>query len=361
MKYQLKTRQICLFFIAFLPVTKLFMMPSILAQNAREDLWISATVCLFFNFITLSFLICACKKAKTTFFELLENNFGKIGAKIILLFYFVFFMLKAILPLGEQKDYVELTLYTLMPSKLYFLPFFALAFYLCTKHLRILGRLADVFWIFTVLGLVVLISLSLPNAEIDAILPIGASGFSAIISGSFKALNWFGDAVYLMFLIGEFDFKKKDGIKISLSYIFSSLTVVIFTIIFYSIFTSIAFRQRFALTEISKYTAVINNIGRFDYFGIVFLLFSNAFALCLPLYFSCRILNYVFNFKKLCIAPAVTTIIHLFIITVFAQYYASIEDIMMGSVSFFFLIMSFLLPVAIPFLNFKEKKNEVNT
>ena len=360
MKFQLKTRQVCLFFIAFLPVIKLFTLPSVFAQTAREDMWISATISLLLDFITLSFLIVACKKAQTNFFGLLENNFGKIASKIILMLYFVFFSLKAIVPLGEQKDYVELTLYTLMPSKLYFLPFFALAFYLCTKHLRVLGRLSDVLWVLSVIGLLILLSLSLPNAEFDAILPIGATGVKRILSASFKAFNWFGDAVYLMFFIGEFDFRKKDGLKISISYLISSLLVVIFMAVFYSVFTSIAFRQRFALTEISKYTAVINNIGRFDYFGIVCLLFSNALALSIPLYFSCRILNHVFNINKKWISALITTAIQLIIMTVFTQYYLSIEKLMTGALSIFFFIMANVLPLATPFLTFRRKQNEIN-
>ena len=40
MKYELKVRQICFFIIAFLPVTKFFMLSSILSLKAREDMWI---------------------------------------------------------------------------------------------------------------------------------------------------------------------------------------------------------------------------------------------------------------------------------------------------------------------------------
>ena len=64
MKLQLKTRQVCLFIIAFLPITKLFIVPSILATSASEDAWISATLSLALDFITLLFILNACKKAK---------------------------------------------------------------------------------------------------------------------------------------------------------------------------------------------------------------------------------------------------------------------------------------------------------
>ena len=53
MQYELKSRQVCLFIIAFLPISKLFIMPSILAGKANEDLWISALVNLTLDFLTI--------------------------------------------------------------------------------------------------------------------------------------------------------------------------------------------------------------------------------------------------------------------------------------------------------------------
>ena len=359
MQFQLKTRQVCLFLIAFLSITKLFILPSILSLHANEDMWISSLLSLLLDFVTLLFVINACKKSKTNLFGLLENNFGKTLAKIILGFYFVYFMLKAIIPLNEQKDYVELTLYTLKPSKLYFLPFFAVAFYLCQKPLRVIGRVSDVLWIFTTIGTVLLFALSLPNADFEALLPVGANSIKNIASGSYATLNWFGDALYIAFFIGEFEYKKKDGIKIILSFLISALIVILFMIIFYSVFTSIAFRQRFALTEISKYTAVINNIGRFDYVGIVLILFSNVFALSLPLFFSCKILNYICNFNKKWIAPIIVIIIESLILIIFTQYYLSIENVIMTYGGAYFLLLGNVLPILTVFLKSKEIKNEI--
>ena len=124
MQYQLKSRQVCFFLIAFMPISKLFVLPSILAGFSAEDMWLSTVFNLFLDFLTLLAVVYACKKSKQTFFNLLENNFGKTGMKIVLSLYLIYFTLKAILPINEQKDYVELTLYTLKPTIYYFLPFF---------------------------------------------------------------------------------------------------------------------------------------------------------------------------------------------------------------------------------------------
>lgn len=352
-KKQLTIRQICFFIIAFLPVSKLFMMPSVVAKFAKEDMWISIFINLALDFLTIVALTYTCKKSNMTFFEMLENAFGKTASKVILFFYFLLFFLKAIIPIDEQRDYIELTLYTLVPNVFYFLPFFIVAFFLCMKNLRAIGRLADLLWLVTLIGFCLLILLSFSNADFQAILPIGAQGFSNIIKGAYSSFIWFSDAVYFLFFIGQFEYKKRDNLKIFCSYAVHAVMVLLFAIIFYSIFTSIAFRQRFALTEISKYTTVINNIGRLDFVGIFLILLSNLFSLSLPLYFCVKLLNHIFNFCKPWIAPAITLGFHILITIFLSEYYATIEHVFLGYGAIFFFILGNVLPVLTIFLTKK--------
>lgn len=358
MEYQLKSRQICLFFLAFLPIIKLFTLPSMLAKICHEDMWICSVFNLLLDLTTLTFLILACKKTRCSFYTLLEKSFGKIGSKVILALYFIMFMLKAIIPINEQRDYVEFTLYTLMPTTYYFIPFFVLAIYFCTKKLRVLGRISDIMWLPTILGFLTLFLLSINNADISAILPIGARGISASLTGSYKSLTWFGDCAYMLFFIGEFSYQKKDGIKIVLSYLLGAIMVIVFMVIFYSIFTSIAPFKRFALPEISKYTTVINSTGRFDYIGIILLLLSNAFSLVIPLFFAVNILNKIVGFKKKFISPIIVVLIHLYITIFLNSYFYSIENFITNYCGFFFLILSNVLPIFTTFLVKKERKLE---
>ncbi len=357
--YQLKTRQICFFIIAFLPITKFFSLPSLIANKASEDLWISAIISLAIDFITLIPIVLVCKKTNKTFFEIIEDIFGKNGAKIMAFLYVVYFMTKAILPLNEQKDYVEFTLYTLTPNVLYFLPLFLLALYMCFKKLRMLGRLADVLWMVTINGFITLVALSLSNADFSAILPIGANGIKNIARGSLICFNWFGDSVFIMLLIGSFKWEKDSQLKIFLSYLVGAVMVISFMIIFYSIFTSIAFRQRFALTEISKYTTVINNLGRFDYIGIFMILFSNMFALCLPLYFSSKLLDYIFSIKKLWISPVIVVGAELIITLFCSEYFVSIEAFMTSYFAFYFLALGNIIPIIIMLITLRRTKYEI--
>ncbi len=353
---QLKTRQVCFFLIAFLPITKFFSLPSIIASHANEDLWISALLCLVLDFITLIPIVIACRNANKNFFELLEDCLGRAGAKIVAVFYLIFFFVKTILPINEQKDYIEFTLYTLKPTVIYFLPLFLLAFYICFKKLRVFGRLSDIFWMVTLNGFIALIALSIPNADFSAVLPIGARGFSNVIKGSFRAFNWFNDCVFIMFFIGNFDYDKKAGLKIFLSFALGAVMVVVFMITFYAIFSSIAFRQRFALTEMSKYTTVISNLGRFDYIGIFMILFSNVFALCLPFYFSSKLLKYIFNINRLWVAPTITVLSQLFIVLFLYEFSVTFERVITNYFSFYFILLGNILPIILSIIFIRRTK-----
>ena len=129
MKYELKTRQICLFIIALLPVTKMFTLSSTLMTYANEDLWISGLCNMLIDLLTISLLVTFCKSENRNFYTILEDCFGKVGKNIILFLYVIFFLTKAFLPISEQKDYIEYTLYNTMPNNIYFTPFFILAFF----------------------------------------------------------------------------------------------------------------------------------------------------------------------------------------------------------------------------------------
>jgi len=138
-------RNVCLFLIAFVPVTKIFLLPSIMAQFAFSDMWISALLNVALDTLTLFCALSLWKRYEgRDFYNILADNFGKTAAKIVYALYFLYFILKAYSPVTEQKTYVERTLYESTATVFTFLPFFLVSAYLASKKLFVLGRLADV-------------------------------------------------------------------------------------------------------------------------------------------------------------------------------------------------------------------------
>ncbi len=357
MNKELKTRQICLFMFAFFPVVKLFMMGSVISGYAKEDTWLSVLINLVLDFLSILAIVYCAKKTDKTFFELLQDCFGKLASKIIIFTYFLFFIMKGILPLNEAKDYMRLTLFVTKPNANNFLPFFMFAFYLCLKRIRVLGRVADLCFMLTLVGFFLIFFLSLGNADFLAMLPIGAQGIKKIGKGALSSLNWFGESVYILFMLGEFKYEKKSGLKILLSYVGTAVIILLFSLSFYAVFSSIAPMQKFSLTEAVKYDNAINFTGRFDYLGIIFILFSNFFAMTLPTFFATKCLDKVFEFKLKWI-PTLITISILFIIVIFfGGYFYSIENFIINKGSIIFLVFGNIVPMLCPLL-LKNKRQQ---
>ena len=73
--YQLKTRQICLFIIAFLPIAKFFMMNSVIATYANNDMWLSVLINLLLDYLTIFSILFLYKKTNKKFIEILKERF----------------------------------------------------------------------------------------------------------------------------------------------------------------------------------------------------------------------------------------------------------------------------------------------
>lgn len=354
----LRVRQICFFFVAFLPVTKIFLLPSIYARFAGADMWLSTLLNIILDVLSLTCIITLWKRFDCKgFFEILTESLGKTTAKIIFFFYFLYFLIKSYIPLSEQKSYVEVTLYENTATLMMFLPVFIFGAYLATKKASVLGRSADLLAIITIIGFALLFFLSISNAEFGHLLPIGVNGAGKITKGVYYALPWFGDAVYFLFLMGDTRHEKGTVKKMLISYAVAGLIVVFFMILFYSTFSSIAVRQSFALTEISKYSIVINNIGRFDYIGIFCILLSGIFALSLPVYFAAMCLRKVFEIKQKLVVAIIISFVVFLVIVFTNEYLSGVQKFIETYLGGFTFLMNNVLPATFLLLRRKNAQS----
>ncbi len=363
MTKNLKSSQIAFFFIAFLPVTKIFIMPSLVARQVAEDLWIAILFNLLLDFFTIFAIVTLTKNNKLNFYELLEATFGKVATKIIFLLYVVMFLLKCLSPFAEQKDYVVFTLYIANSNPLFFTAIFIIPFYLALKNLKTIGRISNIVWVLTALSFFLIFCLTAFNIDLNLLLPIGASGITNMLKSSYSVTAWFGDCVYFIFFLTEFKKSKNYSLKILLGYGIACVLIFIFSITFWCAFSSIAFRQRFALTELSKYVTLANNIGRFDYIAIFFLLFAHSVAVSLPIYFSSQILNRAFGVKRKWIVPLILTAVIFIAVMFLGEYFHTIEQLIEKFGGILFITLSNVVPVICAvkakIISTKEARSEI--
>lgn len=342
---KITVRQVCFFFIAFLPVIKIFTLPSILASISQNDLWISILINALLDCLTLVFILRIIKdNPNKSFFDILSTNVGKKFAVVIYFLYGVYFTLKAFIPITEQKIYVERTIYENTYSFLTFIPFFVVSIFACTQKKLMVARLSDICVFITTTSFILMFILALSNLNLTDILPIGISK-TAPLKASYYSLPWFGDSIYLLFIIEKIHLKNKDVKTVLFSYGIAIFMVLIFTVFFYAVFSSIATRQIYALTEISKYSQIISMVGRLDFVAIFGILFCSIIAMILPIYFASNCFNKAFNLKNKYVFSFIINGIIFFAVVILSRYYIGIQVFIQKYLGVIYIIFSNVLPL----------------
>ncbi len=279
---KISSRQLLFFLACIAPVGKIILMPSQLVYYAKNDLLFSAAINYALQTGAL-FLVLLLSKRNETFYRLLCNTFGKIAAKILITVFSLFLFYAALIPLIEQKLFVQSVFYDTLPSTVAFAPFFLLSAFLCFQPISSFGRTWDILAPLSLIGFLGIIVLSAGQADYGALLPVGASGAKGILGGAAFTSNWFFDTAIVLMLIGKFDYQKGLAWKGTLCYALGGIATLLFLSVFYGIFSDIALRQIFAFTKISKYFSGITVLGRIDYLFIFTLALVMAFYCALPL------------------------------------------------------------------------------
>lgn len=274
-------RQVYFYLACIAPVGKLIVLPNVLASSAKNDL-LFPILAQYLLQAAIIFCVLLLAKRGMNFYELLANTFGKVVAKILVTIFSLFLFYAALLPVLEQKIFIQNIFYDTLPSLIAFAPFFVFAAYLMSKPLASYGRTWDVLAPLAIVGLAGVLILSVGSADYSALLPVGATGIQGFLSGGMSSFAWFFDGAILLALLGKFEYEKGMAWKGASWYLAGGAAVLLFLATLYGIFQETAINQLFAFAQMSKYFAGITVLGRVDYIFIFGLAMVMAFYCLLP-------------------------------------------------------------------------------
>ncbi len=278
---KISKRQLFFFLACLAPLGKLVVLPTALAAYSKNDLLLPM---LAQYLLQAAVVFCALLLAKRGLglYELAAQTFGKIVAKILDTVLCAFLFYASLLPILEQRLFVQNIFYDTLPSLLAFAPFFLFAAYLMSKPLASFGRTWDILAPIAIFSLAGVLILSVGSADYAALLPTGAAGGSGFLRGTMSAFPWFFDGVFLLALLGKFNYEKGMAWQGALCYLAGGAAVLFFLATFYGIFQETAVNQLFAFAQTSKYFSGITVLGRIDYIFIIALSMALAFYCLLP-------------------------------------------------------------------------------
>ncbi len=278
---KISARQIYFFLACVAPVGKLILLPAQLANFSKNDLLFPLLAHILLQAAAVFCVLLLSKKGQTLY-DLMENAFGKIAAKILAGVFALFLLFAALLPILEQKLFVQNVFYDTLPTVVSFSPYFLFAAFLCAKPLGGFGRTWDILAPLAIVGLAGILLLSAPSADFGALAPAGAAGGAGFLQGARSGFAWFYDAALLIPMLGHIEYREGMAWKGALFYLLGGAFVLLFFATFYGIFQETAVNQLFAFSATSKYYEGVTTLGRIDYVFIYALALVMAFYCALP-------------------------------------------------------------------------------
>lgn len=344
-------RQIAFFSAFVLPVFKLTEVPSLLAKFAKGDLLIPALL----HFILQTALLCAllycASRSKETLATRLENRLGK-WTKLLYLLYAVYFLFYAVLPLLDLEKFVYAAFYDTAPTLFSFAFFFFFSAFLCVKHIKTVGRFADLSLFLFLFPFLALLLASLAEADFTNLSPLFEQSFGSSFRAFFYTQPHFSDVTVLLPLILHLRFEKKDGAKITMGYLLGATLTVVFLIVFYGVYSTVAPRQHYAFSKIAQYFPPLAVIGRVDLLLVYVLCIVLVFATALPLFYTVDFTARAFGKGNKLVLSAIINVGAFFFVLFCNKYYDRIYAFFGNGLPVLFILFS-LLPLLLLLL--KEK------
>ena len=354
-------RQIAFFCAFLLPASKFLEAPSLLAKYAKGDLLLPALFHFILQAGLLFAILYAISKSEKTLHERLQESLGKWIVPLYIL-YGVYFLFAAILPLLDLEKFIYAAFSDTEPTVFSFAFFFLLSAFICSKHIRSIGRSADLCLFLFLFPFLALIAMGLSETDFSGLLPLFGTKFGDTMSAFSYTTPHFSDVVFLLPLFLHYKHKKGDTAKIMTGYGVGAFFSMLLFAVFFGIFSSIAPREHYAFSKIAQYFPALQVIGRIDLIFVYLLSVVLLFYTCLPLQYVTELSLKLFpNCKRTEFSLALNLIAFLFVLFC-NKYYNFFYSLISGKLPFIFWLIADLLPLfllLLPKISVKkEAKNE---
>lgn len=280
---------------------------------------------------------------------MLEQGVGKPIAKLVMLFLFVFLILKSSYFIKEFHYFLVNTLFSDLPFYFFVFPLIVMCVFLMNSSLRSLGRSSELFFPLVLIALI--ITLIIPNNYLSFanLLPILDNGIGHVLEACFRGSFSAGDFIIFIFLMGNIEYTKNSYKKIFRWAVASSFMVILFYTIFIAIFGNISVGSIMAIGEIPLFASFPSAVGRVDWVTINLWTIAALFQIGVLLNFALFSFNYVFNAKNKKLG---ITIISFILITIIYFVYLDLANVVQIITSSDFNKVNVIFQISLPVVAF---------
>lgn len=347
--------QVGILMFVLLLANKILMLPSLLYEDARLEVWIVLLILFAFEMgLVVLFWKLKLKYPNESFAVIMKQIFGKWATKIFFVFVAIFCLGKALLLYNVTYIFFKSVIYKEANNLLYLIAFLPVVVHLAVSGLRVMGRTMQMFFPAVIVTILFCVGVGFIGS---GAIPLAFQATAASITKStFKHISAFGDSIFLFLIMDKVNIQKGKWKPLFFFSAISLVLVAVICMVFVFSYSYTSFMHPFALFEIMSYVKEYGGLGRIDIVAIVLIICLTYFQLALYLrMFISAFDNVIENLK---VVYPVATFVFLFVGLVAFVVLNVSKTILFGEkVLPYFAVLPFvLLPVVVIVLLCSRKK-----
>ncbi len=272
----LTKRQTLFLVVICLLASKVQRLPSLISTDLGRHGYFVFLIMGMIDFVMLLLCLGFNKLAgKTTTYELTQKTGGAFYSKLIFLLFAIYFLFNSILPYEAVHDLFGNILFDHLSWPLYSVVLGLTIFFIASKGLKNMGRLAEVFFYIIVLSFLMLLILGASTSNLRLTLPVCDIDGELLVQICFKYNIWFGDFIIIYMFVGKI--KQDDGSlgwPVAVAILVATLVLTFAYMVFYGLYQEISGEQNSLISAISQFALLGLDIGRVDWFLVLFFQFA---------------------------------------------------------------------------------------
>lgn len=237
--------------------TSIISVPSIVARYAENDLWISPIISSLIGVITVYIAFELHKiYPKQTLIQFNEQILGKFIGKIVSFIFLSFYLLIIGHVLRGYSEFIVSSFLINTPISVIMISMMVLCAFAVYGGIEVLGRLAQLFFPFFIIPIMISFILLSPDFDVENVFPILGGGILPPIKGSMILNGWFSEFFLMIFLlpfISDVNKAKKQGMLTVLA-VMMTLLIVNLTVLF--VLGPTTASKEFPLMNVTRYISL---------------------------------------------------------------------------------------------------------
>lgn len=291
------SRQFYIVFWLIVVSLKVQKMPSMMYEFMRKDFYLMLVPYIIINVIGIFMAFFILKRTqKQTLSRQNESKFGNVLKRILVFFIAIYFLAQALLLYETTRNLFEHILFDNLSWVVFSLLLLAAVFFLAHTGIGNIALNAELYFYVILLGYLMIAVFGASKADFSFIFPLETISIKPLLENFVRFNIWFGDFFLVLFLG-----KHANGIKIKwtmLTYALAMGLVALLFLEFGGLYGDYVVMKPSLLSTITEQSLLDLNIGRVDWFLILFAEIGSVLSCGVCVYFSKKCMEFAFPKAK---------------------------------------------------------------